>query len=440
MERAEELDIHDVNEKIIFDNIYEYEENSIREEDQKNKSFLLRLIVLICALLIISLLLSISNSLKNFFPPLGYISLFFFAIFFILYFVRPVMLFFKMDYFEVNSKKDAQIIKTHNNKVRRNVAKKIVDFQNSVRNAGWYDKDYVEKLDEALKQKNDNLIHKYLTILMNDSIKKASDKIIVNSAVQSGAYAAVSRSPQIDALLVFSINFKMIKDLIFLYGYRPTEPKLIRIALRVLFNSFAAYQINASQIGAVITGKFTAKSLPIVANGTAFLADAVIQAITNGTLTMWIGYKTLNYLMKEYKLQSLYEEIDILDDQKELSNTRKQIIDQITKEVPIMKSQIEKHIYNNDKENVVAKEGEIIMPYSYDTFIGLPFIEVQKSLLKLGFSIEKISLKSEIRKNKSFFKKDGEVVAITFNGNPNIEKGEKLKNDADIEIKYLAYL
>ena len=439
--QIDDLNIHDSNEKLVFDSIDEYEDSNIKEEGQKKASFILRLVVVLCGLFIISLLLSISDRLKNFYAPLGYISLALFTILFILYYVRPIIKFCKMDYFEVNRSKDNKVIKAHNIEVRKSVAKKIIDFQSTVKNAGWYDKEYVIRLNDAIKLNDNDLVQKYLMLLMNGSVKEASNKIIVNSAVQSGIYAAVSQSPQLDALLVLSVNFKMIKDLIFLYGFRPTEPKLIKIAISVLISSLAAYKINTSQIGAFLTAKFTAKSIPLVANGTAFLADAVIQAITNGTITMWVGYKTLSYLMKEYKLATLYDNIDILDDSSEFENTRKQINDKITKKVPFIKMQLDKMNENVEKEvSDIEKISEVIMPVAARHFIGIPFIEAQKTLLKLGFSLDKISFKSELKNKKGLFKKDGVVTNITFDGKTDVEKGSKVSTNSNIEITYVTYL
>lgn len=441
--QIDDQSIYDSNEQVVFDNIHEYEDSNIREEDQKSKSFILHLVIVLCGLFIVSLLLNISDRLKSFYVPLGYISLVVFTILFIWFYIRPVWLFFKMDYFELNSSKETKIVKKHNAKVRKNIAKKIIDFQSNVKNSGWYDNDSVVKLNNALKDNDNDLICKYLTLLMNNSVKNASNKIIVNSAVQSAVYSAVSQSPQFDALLVISVNFKMIRDLIFLYGFRPTEPKLIKIALRVFFSSFAAYQISVVQIGTFFTSKLTAKSIPLVANGTGFLADAVIQAITNGTLTMWIGYKTLNYLMKEYKLQSLYEGIDILDDSDEFAKTRKQILDKITSKIPFIKKQLDNMTDNANEDNQSnenVKIDGVLMPNSSNHFIGRPFIDVQKKLLQIGFSIDNITLKSTVKKHKGLFNKDGEVVGISFDGNTNIEKGTRLNRDTNIEISYLTYL
>lgn len=324
-------------DNIVFDNIQDYEDANIKKEDGKSKSHWLNLVLIICGLFIFSILLSISSSLKNFWSPLGYISLIIFIILFVIYYVKPIFLFLKIDSFKINSSKDAEFIKKHNVEARKNIAKKIIDFQNNVKNSNWYDNELVIKLDRALKENNDDAICTHLTSLMNGSIKKASDKIIVDSAVQSGIYAAVSPFANLDALLVLSVNFKMIKNLVFLYGFRPTEPKLIKIAIRVLSGSFLAYQFEGLNVGAIMTGKAFAKSLPIIKEGVNYAVDAAVQGFTNATMTMWIGYKTLNYLMKEYKLQLLYENIDILDDQKELYNTREQIFSILKKKMPSLK-------------------------------------------------------------------------------------------------------
>ena len=44
------------------------------------------------------------------------------------------------------------------------------------------------------------------------------------------------------------------------------------------------------------------------------------------------------------------------------------------------------------------------------------------------------------KENKGFFKKDGEVIDICFNGNSNIEKGDVLPSDSQIDIKTITYV
>ena len=339
---VEETQIMDINnqdskEKALFDSIHEYEDDNIKVETRKSISYALESFVFICGLLIISLMLSISISLKNINLYLYYISLVVFLVLFIWFYVRPIVLIIKMDNFEIDREKDTSIIRRHNTKVRKNIAKKIVEFQKNVKKSNWYDQSCVDKINEALNKNDDGLIYKYLTELMNRSIYKASDRIIIKSAIQSGLYAAVSPSPNVDALLILSTNFKMIKDLVFLYGFRPTEPKLIRIAISVLFSSLAAYHLEGIKVGTVIGGKALSKSLPFLSGGAEYLTNAGIQAIINASITMWIGYKTIDYLKKEYKIQSLFENIELLDEKVELENTRKQIFDEIKIKIPFFK-------------------------------------------------------------------------------------------------------
>ena len=442
------FDISNNSETNLIDNIHDYEDFSIQSETKKTIKYLIKIIFIVIGLILISLLLSISDKLKNFNPILGYISLIIFVILFIIYFLRPIFKIFKMDYFitDVN-KSNSNYIKKHNNNVRYNIAQKIINFDSNINNSGWYDKLYVEKLKNALESHDNKKIKDILTILMNDSIKKASDRIIVNNSVQAGVYAAISQSPMIDALLVFSVNFKMIKDLIFLYGFRPTETKLLKISIHVLINTFAAYKLDAAQIGVLITSRFTSKSIPIFSNGTAYLTDAVIQALTNGTLTMWAGYKTLSYIMKEYNLQALFDDIDILDDSNEFGNTRSQIIEEIKNKIPFIKNSFEKFYNDNniDSESTTkidnnSNSDSIVMPFSSNFLVGKSFIDVQKQLLNLGFDIDNINLKSRYEKSKNIFKKDGKTIDISINGVNKFTENTLFTKDSKVEITYITYI
>ena len=298
-----ELNIESESEKELKNTIYDYEESSIRQEDRNSFGYVIKLIIVVFGLFIISLLLNISDRIRNFNQIAGIVSLVIFAILFLYFYVRPILNIYGMLYFESRvTNRNSRLANAHNIKTRKKIAEHIISFNQNVKDADWYDDELVKELRVAVSNNENQKIFDILTTLMNGSIKKASNKIIVSSAVQSGVYSAIVPSQQLDALLVAGVNFKMIRDILFLYGFRPTNARLMKIFFNSIIGSLAAYGIEGSGIGSFLA-KLGSRAIPIINESSSFLVDAGVQAFTNGTLTMWIGYKAIDYLKKEYKLQ-----------------------------------------------------------------------------------------------------------------------------------------
>lgn len=335
-------ELEKLHRKDSINTIYDYEKSSIRKKDRDTFGYIIKLILVVFGLFIISLLLSISDRIRNFNHTAGTISLVVFAILFIYFYIRPILNIYGMMYFETNwNFRNSRVANIHNIKTRKKIAERIVSLNHSVKDANWYDEELVDELKQALDKNDNNKIYEVLTKLMNGSIKDASNRIIVSSAVQSGLYSALVPSQQLDAILVAGVNFKMIRDILFLYGFRPTNARLMKIFLNSIVGSLAAYGIEGSGIGSFLA-KLGSRAIPVINESSSFLVDAGVQAFTNGTLTMWIGYKAIDYLKKEYRLQVVLKDIDVLDDDEEFDNTRKEVVSELKDKMPFVKKVINK--------------------------------------------------------------------------------------------------
>ena len=436
-EMYKELELENQSEKKIKDTIYDYEESSIKQEDRNSFGYVIKLIVVVFGLFIISLLLNISDRIRNFNQVAGVVSLVIFAILFLYFYVRPILNIYGMLYFESGSKnRNPKFANRHNIITRRKIAEHIISFNQSVKDANWYDDELVRELKVAVSNNDNSKIYDILTKLMNGSIKKASNKMIVTSAVQSGVYSAIVPSQQLDAILVAGVNFKMIRDILFLYGFRPTNARLMKIFLNSIIGSLAAYGIEGSGIGSFLA-KLGSRAIPIINESSSFLVDAGVQAFTNGTLTMWIGYKAIDYLKKEYRLQVVLGDIDVLDDDKEFDDTRKEVVSELKDKMPFINKTINK-MYNANEKPVNTSD-VITLPVDSKKYIGKSFIDVEKKLLALGFNPENISFVKIERGRKGFFQKEGEVVDVLFDGLSDVGKGYKFGKDTKIVIKYAVY-
>lgn len=444
-----ELELENQVDKEIKDTIYDYEESSIKQEDRNSFGYIIKLILVVFGLFIISLLLNISDRIRNFNKVAGIVSLVVFAILFLYFYVRPILNIYGMMYFQSKSmNKNSRLANAHNIKTRRKIAEHIISFNQNVKDANWYDKDLVNELKIAVKNNENTKIYELLTKLMNGSIKKASNKLIVTSAVQSGVYSAIVPSQQLDALLVASVNFKMIRDILFLYGFRPTNARLMKIFFNSIIGSLAAYGIEGSGIGAFLA-KVGSRAIPIINESSSFLVDAGVQAFTNGTLTMWIGYKAIDYLKKEYKLQVVLGDIDVLDDDKEFDDTRKEVVSELKDKMPFIHKTISKMYDEKDDKNSSKKKlknnrqsyesNDIILPMDSNKYHGKNFIDVEKKLLEIGFLPENIKFVKVERGRKGFFQREGEVIELLIDGMTNISKGYIFEKDAKAVIKYAVY-
>ena len=447
-ELYKELEFENQSEKEIKNTIYDYEESSIKQEDRNSFGYVIKLIIVVFGLFIISLLLNISDRIRNFNQIAGIVSLVIFAVLFLYFYVRPILNIYGMLYFESKTmSKNSKIANAHNIKTRKKIAEHIISFNQNVKDADWYDRELVKELRVAVDENDNNKIYSILTKLMNGSIKKASNRMIVTSAVQSGVYSAVVPSQQLDAILVAGVNFKMIRDILFLYGFRPTNARLMKIFLNSIIGSLAAYGIEGSGIGSFLA-KLGSRAIPVINESSSFLVDAGVQAFTNGTLTMWIGYKAIDYLKKEYKLQVVLGEIDVLDDDKEFDDTRKEVVEELKDKMPFINKTISKMYNENDNKANVSKrkitessknDNTIVLPMDSKKYHGKNFIDVEKQLLELGFLPENIKFVKIERGRKGFFQHEGEVVELLLDGMSNVNKGYIFDKNTRVVIKYAVY-
>ena len=134
-------------------------------------------------------------------------------------------------------------------------------------------------------------------------------------AFQVGLTTSISQSEKVDTLIVTVTEINLIKKLVFLYGYRPNDAQMVKIYKNVITNALLAYGVQsattsiAGGIGKLIGG--AAKEIPIISTVIGSVTDGTI----NATLTAIIGFQTIHYLKREYKLQDILDGIEIEDSQ-----------------------------------------------------------------------------------------------------------------------------
>jgi len=303
--------------------IYEYEEKYTSRENSKKYKRIFALIVFVLGGLTLSALFSVFKDVYDINPYVGYgVGIIELALF-VVFFVIPVIRIRKKDKFEINvSAYTARKAQKHNEKVRDILADKIIDvYVNS--DCGWYDSLRVKALINARNSDDKQALSVALDEIYGKDVKSASKNIIMRSALKSGAFSAISQKDYTDAMIVTAINLQMIKDIVFLYGFRPSDTKLMKIFSTVLSNSLIAYGLGNVRIGnsVVKTMGDMAKGIPILGSAISVLVDSSVQGLSNATLTAVIGRQTVSYLKREYRLQNILAGVELGETEEEFENT-----------------------------------------------------------------------------------------------------------------------
>ena len=302
----------------------EYEQKySHRQNTKAIKSFLLLTEVLI-GVGLAAILFFVVLRLFDLNQIAGYVGIGVSVIIFIGFYVIPIVKIRKTKSFETNvNKYNAKQAKKHNQELRCEIADKFIEFSESTDGVGWYNSDLIGKLAIARHMNNDLETKEVLTKLFETDVKKTAKSIIRDHAIKVGLVTAISQSDKIDTMFMALYELNLIKQLVFLYGFRPSDAKLMRIYMVVLKNALVTYGLEsitdnlATGIVQKIGGALS--SIPALGSVVSTVISSASQGVINGGLTVIVGHQTLLYLQKEYRLQDMLDEVELDDiDEKEM--------------------------------------------------------------------------------------------------------------------------
>ena len=297
----------------------EYEQKYSRRENAKFAKSVLRILEAAVGLLIAAMLLFVVLRMFELHRIAGYISIALAVVFFVFCYVIPVKNIKDIKAFDVNvSHHNVRTARKHNKKLRREIADKIIEFSESTDGVGWYSTELVGKLAVARHNNNEEELKKILTHLYDVDIKKTANSIIKEHSFKVGMVTAISQSEKIDTMFVSVYELSLIKQLVFLYGFRPSDAKLLRIYSAVVRNALIAYGLE-SAVGQLTTGVVkkiggVINSIPLLGTAVATVIGSASQGVINGGMTVIIGHQTLKYLQQEYHLQKLLDNVNLDDD------------------------------------------------------------------------------------------------------------------------------
>ena len=230
---------------------------------------------------------------------------------------------------------NASYAKKYNKKIREGIADKMIDLSEKADDVKWYSDEQIGKLAVARQTNNDQGLKDALTTTYKTDVKKAGYKMIREHALKVGVTTAISQNEKIDTMFVIIYNLGLIKDLIFLYGFRPNDRQLAKIYKTVIADAVIAYGLgNATSSMASGVVKKMGKGLdgiPILGSAISTVIDSLAQGFINSTLTVMIGFQTRKYLLKEYKLQDILDDVIITEE--ELENEAIEMSDNLKQDI-----------------------------------------------------------------------------------------------------------
>jgi len=304
--------------------IYEYEQKYAKRQNLRGARLVLKLLAAALGVLIFAMLFFVVKDLWAIHMYAGIAGTVVAVILFICLYIVPLVKIMKTGYFEVNvNAKTARAAQKHNKRVRHEIADKIIEVTSKVEGVGWYDSQVVGALAIAVNSGDEEGIKLSLTELYTGSVKKSAKALISKSSLRCATYSALSQSNKVDSLLVAFLNLQLVKDLVYLYGFRPSDAKLVKIFARVLQNSLIAYGLGSAKIGNSIVKSMgdAVRGIPLLGSAISVIVDCSVQGLTNGVLSAVIGYQTIKYLNDEYKLQEILDGVEIAENEDDFKET-----------------------------------------------------------------------------------------------------------------------
>ncbi|HKM30472.1 MAG TPA: DUF697 domain-containing protein [Bacilli bacterium] len=289
----------------------------------------------------------------------GFVGIFFAIIIFIFAYLAPIIKLKNTKSFMTNTTRtSARQSQKYNKQLREEIADKMIDVTAKTEGIGWYSDNLVGKLAVARHTSNDKELKNVLKEIYKNDVKNAANKMIRKSAVNVGFATAISQSGIVDTLFISIYELNLIKDIVYLYGYRPTDSQMVKIYKSVLVNALIAYGASnaTSAVGKAVTSGIVSvmekasqsnnavtSMIGSVAAGFAGTAiESGLQFVVNTTLTIIIGSQTQKYLIKEYNLQEILDNIELIDSEEEEAKLFESIKNEVKEKVSQKSEKVEK--------------------------------------------------------------------------------------------------
>jgi hypothetical protein len=125
--------------------------------------------------------------------------------------------------------------------------------------------------------------------------KVLANKIIHEHALLVFVSTAISQNGRLDAVAVLVTNFRLVKDLVNHFGYRPPLPTLINIYAQIFMVALVADEVDDIDVANLL--EESAPTLFTLLPGTSIIINSALNGVVNAILTLRIGFVAKKYLL-----------------------------------------------------------------------------------------------------------------------------------------------
>ena len=144
----------------------------------------------------------------------------------------------------------------------------------------------IENIKDSMDDKEK--LSKRLYIIYTSTIKKNIDEIVVNTSRDTFVVTAVSQKSFTDMLMVLVNNFRMIKKIILMCGFRPTFIRTMKLYAHVFKASLIADGAQQIEVSTLISTS--------IQGALKVLTDSAVNGAINAFFMLRIGMLTKNFL------------------------------------------------------------------------------------------------------------------------------------------------
>ena len=289
-----------------------FEKSMSAELNQKNeKGFLTAIIVIatIVSLLLVGALADILTVCFEINRIFGYVVCGVVAVLLLMFVVRPIVKVLSSRFFITDVTSDTFDVAVRKNyKALKSVAQSLIEYNLEPKNVRfrYLSDEKISALKKAIADGNKPALKVALKDAYATDVAGCVNALIWKSAGKVFLTTSISQNDKIDALSALLVNLSLVKQIVCIYGYRPSYAKLVRVYFTVLRSALIAYGMQNVNWFNVFSKFFSgvAKKIPFLDT----IVDSAVQGTVSAFMTVLIGYKTKRFLCSDYKKQ---EKIDI---------------------------------------------------------------------------------------------------------------------------------
>lgn len=278
---------------------------------QKNEKGFLTAIVFVSTIIALLLVSAVADILTLCFQVneiFGYVMSGALAVLLCVFVVRPIVKVIGARYFVTDVTSDTfDVANKRNYKVLKSVAISLVEYNLDPKNIRfrYLTDEKITAIKTALANGDKYALKKALKDAYATDVAGCVNALIWKSAGKVFLTTSISQNDKIDALSALLVNLTLVKQIVCLYGYRPSYAKLFRVYFTVLRSALVAYGMQNVNWFNVFSKFFSgvAKKIPFLDT----VVDSAVQGTVSAFMTVLVGYKTKRYLCSDYKKQEKLE-------------------------------------------------------------------------------------------------------------------------------------